>query len=227
MRIKDIPNLDRPREKAIKYGVEKISNSELLAIILRSGIKGQSSIELAYEILKKTNGLNGLKNITLNQLKNIKGISNVKSIQLLAAIELAKRINDNIDINQKIYGGLDVYNLIGDLLKYEEQEHFALILLDIKNNLIMHKILYKGGLNFHLVHMRDIFREVVRNNAYKFICVHNHPTGDPTPSKNDYSTTMEILKNSIMMGIKFEDHIIIGHNCYYSFKESSDIFKKY
>lgn len=224
MKIKDIPNIDRPREKALKYGFDKISNSELLAILLRNGTKGYSSIELAYEILKLANGLKGLKNISINELNKIKGISNVKSIQLLAAIELSKRINDDIEVNHRINNGTDVYNLVGDLLKYEEQEHFILILLDIKNNLITYKIVYKGGLNFHLVHMRDIFREIVRNNAYKFICVHNHPTGDPTPSKSDYNTTLEILKNSNMMGIKFEDHIIIGYNCYFSFKESSNIF---
>ena len=224
MKIKDIPKIDRPREKALKYGFDKISNSELLAILLRNGTKGISSIELAYEILKLTNGLKGLKNISINELNKIKGINNVKSIQLLAAIELSKRINDDIEINQKINDGLDVYDLVGDLIKYEEQEHFILIFLDIKNNLISYKFLYKGGLNFHFVHMRDIFREVVRNNAYKFICVHNHPTGDPFPSKSDYDTTMNILENSNMMGIKFEDHIIIGNNCYYSFKESSNIF---
>lgn len=224
MKIKELPYSDRPREKAIKYGLDKISNGELLAILLRNGTKGKSSIELSYEILQLTNGINGLKNINIEELKNIKGISNVKAIQLLASIELSKRINDNKEVGQKILDGYDVYDLIGDYIKYDEQENFIIILLDIKNNLINYKTLYKGGLNYNVIHMRDIFREVVRSNAFKFICVHNHPTGDPSPSQNDYNVTIEIIKNANMMGIKCIDHIIIGDNCYFSFKESTSLF---
>lgn len=220
MIIKELPYSDRPREKAIKYGFEKISNSELISILIRSGIKGKSAIEIGYDVLNKLNGINGLINVSLLELCSIKGINEVKAIQLLAAIELSKRINDTVEVNKKIKDAIDVYNLVGDSLKNEMQEHFVLILLDIKNRLINYQTLYKGGLNQHLIHMRDIFREIVRYNAYKFICVHNHPTGDPSPSKSDYKTTLEIVESSKLMGIVFEDHIIIGNNCYYSFKES-------
>ena len=98
-----------------------------------------------------------------------------------------------------------------------------LILLDIKNKLINYQTLYKGGLNYNVIHMRDVFREIVKYNAHKFICVHNHPTGDPSPSEQDVLTTKEIFNTSKIMGIRFMDHIIIGNNCYFSFKESSTL----
>ena len=225
MNIKEIPYNDRPREKIIKYGFNSISNSELLAILLRSGTKGKSVIDLGYEVLKRFNGISGLMSANINELKEINGISDAKAIQILAAIEISKRLNDVVHIGEKISDGIDVYNLVGDKLKLEIQENFVLILLDIKSNLISYHYLYKGGLDFHLIHMRDIFREVVKHNAYKFICVHNHPSGDPTPSNADVLTTKEIIKSSKLMGIKFEDHIIIGNNCYYSFKESTSLFE--
>lgn len=224
MIVKDLPCLDRPREKALKYGFNKISNSELLAILIRSGTKGKSAIELSYEILNKLDGIKGLINVSINELSSIKGINEVKAIQLLAAIELSRRINDDIKVKDKINNGVDVYNLVGDMLKNEQQEHFVIILLDVKNNLINYQVLYKGGLNQHFIHMRDIFREVVKYNSYKFICVHNHPTGDPLPSESDFKTTIELIKTSSIMGIRFEDHIIIGNNCYFSFKESTSLF---
>lgn len=224
MIVKDLAYADRPREKAIKYGFNKISNSELIAILLRNGTKGKSAIEVSYEVLNKLNGIKGLLSTNINELSSIRGISNVKAIQLLAAIELSKRINDDLEVGQRIVDGIDVYNLVGDQLKSEVQENFVLILLDIKNNLINYQFLYKGGLSYHLIHMRDIFREVVKHNAYKFICVHNHPSGDPLPSNSDFKTTKEIIETSNLMGIKFEDHIIIGNNCFFSFKESTSLF---
>lgn len=220
MIVKELPYADRPREKAINYGFNKISNSELIAILIRSGTRGKSAIDVGYELLNKLNGINGLINTNLSELCSIKGISKVKAIQLLAAIELSKRINEINEEKLKIIDSIDVYNLVGDNLKNEMQEHFVIILLDIKNNLLNYQTLFKGGLNQHFIHMRDIFREIVRYNAYKFICVHNHPTGDPTPSESDYKTTLEIIETSKLMGIRFEDHIIIGNNCYYSFKEA-------
>lgn len=223
MTLKELPNLERPREKAFKYGFAKLSNSEVLALLLGSGTKGKSVIELSYELLNNFNGISNLKNINLNELIKIKGISNAKATKLLAAIELSKRLNDNIEVGCKISNGLDVYNLIGDSIKYEKQENFILILLDTKSKLINYQTIYKGGLTYNLVHMRDIFREIVKYNAYKFICVHNHPTGDPTPSKSDVDTTKEIVRISKLMGIKFEDHIIIGDNCFFSFKDSSTL----
>ena len=223
MTLKELPNLERPREKAFKYGFAKLSNSEVLALLLGSGTKGKSVIELSYELLNNFNGISNLKNINLNELIKIKGISNAKATKLLAAIELSKRLNDNIEVGCKISNGLDVYNLIGDSIKYEKQENFILILLDTKSKLINYQTIYKGGLTYNLVHMRDIFREIVKYNAYKFICVHNHPTGDPTPSKSDVDTTKEIVRISKLMGIKFEDHIIIGENCFFSFKDSSTL----
>ena len=223
MIIKDLPLLERPREKAFKYGFNKLSNNELLCIILEYGTKGKSVIDLSYDILNKFDGILGLKNTNLEELKSIKGISDAKATKLLAIIELSKRLNDNYNVGMKINDGLDVYNLIGDSIKYEPQENFVLILLDIKNKLINYQTLYKGGLNYNVIHMRDVFREIVKYNAHKFICVHNHPTGDPSPSEQDVITTKEILNTSKIMGIKFMDHIIIGDNCYFSFKESSTL----
>ena len=223
MNLKDLPLLERPREKAFKYGFSKLSNSEVLAILLGSGTKGKSAIELSYEILNKFKGIINLKDVNLNELIDIKGISNAKATKLLAAIELSKRLNDNHEVGSKINDAHDVYNLIGDSIKYEKQENFVLILLDTKSKLINYQILFKGGLTYNLVHMRDIFREIVKYNAYKFICVHNHPTGDPTPSNSDVETTKEIVKSSKLMGIRFIDHIIIGDNCFFSFKESSTL----
>ena len=149
MNVKELPYADRPREKAIKYGISKINNSELLAILLRSGTLGKSAIDVGYEVLNKFNGLSGLINVSLIELCSIKGIDKVKAIQLLAAIELSKRINDNMEEKKKIIDPLDVYNLVGDTLKNEPQEHFVIILLDIKSNLIhFHKNHYIDQLQF-------------------------------------------------------------------------------
>ena len=224
MVIKDLPTSDRPREKVLKYGFNKINNSELIAILISSGTKGKSAIDLSYDIIKKFNGLAGLKDLSINELCTVKGISKVKAIHLLAAVEFSRRLNDVVEVNDKIKDALDVYNLVGDYLKDEKQECFVIILLDIKSKLINYQTLFKGGLSSHFIHLRDIYREIVKYNAYKFICVHNHPSGDPLPSKSDYDTTCEIIKSSIFMGVKFEDHVIIGNNCYFSFKESTTIF---
>ena len=130
MILKDLPNIERPREKAFKYGFKKLSNNELISILLGFGIKGKSVIDLSYEIINKFNGIIGLKNSNLEELKTIKGISDAKATQLLAAIELSKRLNDNIEVGRKIKNGKDVYDLVGDSIKYEPQENFVLILLD-------------------------------------------------------------------------------------------------
>ena len=223
MKIKDMPIIERPREKFLNNSIDNLTDVELLSIILGCGTKGKSVIELSYDILNKYNGILGLKYTNLEELKSIKGISDAKATQLLAAIELSKRINDNYNVGTKINHGLDVFNLVGDYIKDEPQENFILILLDIKNKLINYQTLYKGGLNYNVIHMRDVFREIVKYNAHKFICVHNHPTGDPSPSEQDIITTKEIYNTSKIMGIRFMDHIIIGNNCYFSFKESSTL----
>jgi DNA repair protein RadC len=218
--IKDIPDYEKPRERLINYGQESLSNEELIAIILRSGTKNYSSKYLANLILKEYKDISELKNASINKLCNIKGIGKTKAIELLAAIELGKRVfyfKNKKDIifnsTEKIY----------DFFKYEfvleKQERFYVIFLDTKCKLISYKNLFTGSVNISNVHPREIFKEAFNASASSIICIHNHPSGDVTPSTSDIEITKSLMKIGKIMGIEVLDHIIIGNDKYYSFYE--------
>ena len=221
--IKDIPVLDRPRERFVKYGKEYLSNEELLSIVLKTGVKGYSVKDLSNNILKEIKDITDLREITLNKLITINGIGKVKDITLLSAIELGKRVYENKNnLNIKIYSSKDIYNYIRDKLIYKKQEYFYCLYLDNNNKLIEDKLLFIGTLNKSNVHPREIFKYAYLNNSNKIILVHNHPSNNLLPSKEDISFTKNIIEIGKLQDIHVIDHLIIGNNNYYSFYDNND-----
>lgn len=225
MGLKNIPNEDRPRERLIKYGVENLSNEELIAIILKTGSKKNSVKELANNVLCKIKDIRELKNMRINNLIDIEGIGKVKAIELLSAIELGKRVYESNDYKEMIslVEPRYIINYFNYLFKDEKQECFYVIYLDSKNKYIDKKMICKGILNKSLVHPRDIFKEAYLLSACSFICIHNHPSGDATPSNEDMEITRHLKEIGNLHGINLIDHIIIGNNNYYSFYEDNNI----
>lgn len=221
--IKDIPIKERPRERFKLYGKENVSNEELLSIILNTGVKNKSVKELSNSILSKMNDISDLKNMTLNNLKKINGIGEAKAIKILAAVELGKRVYYmNNTHNIKMDSPDKIYEYIKGEVEGLEQEHFYALYLDSKKNLIDKKLLFIGTLNRSIVHPRKIFKHAYLLSASSIICVHNHPSGDTIPSKEDMFLTKNLVEIGKMQGIAVVDHIIVGNN-YYSFFENGDI----
>lgn len=221
--IKNIPEFDRPRERFKKYGVENLSNNELISIILSSGTKNISVKELASNILGKLDDISDLKNMTLNKLKQTKGIGEVKAITLLSALELGKRVYYEKNISKiKMNSADKIYNYMKDIVCNKNQEYFYALYLDSKKNLIDKKLLFIGTINKSIVHPREIFKYAYLLSASSIVCIHNHPSGDPLPSKEDMLITKHLVDIGKIQGISVVDHIIIGNN-YYSFYENGDI----
>lgn len=224
-KFKDIPIEDRPRERFKKIGCENLSNEELLAIILKVGTKEVSVLDLARNILIKYAGIDNFNKITLNSLKNIKGVGEVKAISILASIELGRRIYQNNNKIKKfnINNPEDIIKYYKEIFKDKKQEEFHVIYLDIKHNIIASKRLFIGTLNRSLVHPREIFKEAYLNSAAGIVCIHNHPSLDVTPSKEDIYITKNINEIGTIHDIKLVDHLIIGDNTYFSFYENNYI----
>ena len=227
--LKTIPSSERPRERFLKYGVSNLSNIELISIILNTGSKDLSVLDLSKNILKNIDDISDLKNITLNKLKNIDGIGDVKAIRLLSALELGKRVYYEKNMSKlKINTTSKVYEYMKDIFKDKKQEYFYALYLDNKKNLIDKKLLFIGTLNQSIVHPREIFKYAYLLSASSVICIHNHPSGDPNPSKEDIIFTDSLVEIGKIQGIRIIDHIIIG-NDYFSFFENNliegDIFE--
>ena len=218
--IKDIPTSDRPRERLVKYGAKNISNEELISIILKTGTKDKSVKELSNIILNKYSNITNLKDLEINNIMEIKGIGKVKAIELIAAIELGRRVYFDKSIDEvKIKSSMDIYNYFNDLLKNSKQEQFYAVYLDTKKRVISKKLLYIGTINKSVVHPREIFKMAYLVSASFIICVHNHPSGDPTPSNEDIVLTTNLKEIGKLNNIPVLDHIIVGNNSYYSFFE--------
>ncbi len=220
MKLKEVPIEERPREKLLKYGRENLSDSELLAIILKTGTKDCNVNELAIKTLKELNGIENLKDISLNALTNIKGIGKTKAIELLTLSELSKRINKRETKDKTRYTTPKlIYENNKYLFENKMQEYFYCLYLNTKKELIERKLLFMGTLNRSIVHPREIFKEAYRLSASSIICMHNHPSGDAYPSKEDILLTDSLIKIGALNGIPVLDHIIIADNNYYSFNE--------
>lgn len=221
--IKDIPVSERPRERFIECGPDNLSNTELISIILNSGVKNISVKELSNNILNSIDDISDLKNISLNNLKNIKGVGEVKAIKLLSAIELGKRVYQDKKIDKiKMNSADKIFNYMNQILKNKKQEYFYALYLDSKKNLIEAKLLFMGTINKSIVHPREIFKYAYLLSASSIICVHNHPSGDTNPSNEDIILTSSLVEIGKLQGINIVDHIIIG-NDYYSFFENGNI----
>ena len=220
--FKKIPLKERPREKAIVDGVDTLSNEELLAIILRCGTKNKSVLTLAGFIMKKYITFNNLINCNYNELIQIEGIKQAKAIEILAIMEIAKRIQKNkINNLKKINDPEDIYNYFSLLIEEEKQEIFMVIFLNIKSHIIKYEKLFVGGVNCSIIDVNLIFKKAISYGACKIICLHNHPSGDPTPSNQDILITKKIAAIGNLLDVKVIDHIIIGKKCYVSLKKES------
>ncbi len=217
MLIRDIPNNERPRERLIKYGVDKLSNEELLSIILSSGVRNKSCKELSLDIISEFDSINNLKNLNIKSLSSIKGIGIGKASIILASIEFGRRVYSDNNIDIKLNSSEDVYNYIKNDLIDKKQEYFYALYLDNKNKLIDKKLLFIGTVNRSIVHPREIFKYAYLYSASSIVIVHNHPSGDVTPSKEDKILTESIMELGIINKIPLIDHIIVGKDNYYSF----------
>ena len=221
--IKELPISERPREKLEQFGAESLSNDELIAIIIRTGSRTDSAIELSKKVLSLDNrGLGYLRDTTLEELMKVKGIGKCKGSQILAAIEIGKRLSYGQALEKvKITDPSTIANLYMDEMRYLQKEHFKIALLDTKNQIIATEEISVGTLNASIVHPRDVFKVAIKRNANSIILIHNHPSGDPIPSSEDINITNRLIDAGKLIGIRVLDHIIIGDNKYISFKEKN------
>lgn len=222
-RIKELSYDERPYEKCERFGAEHLTNAELLAILLRTGTKGENSLELAKKILYQScekRGLISIHNWSMEQLIQIKGIGKVKAIQILCLSELAKRLAKETAEKQLDFNTPStIAQYYMEDLRHKKQEHMKLLLLNTKSRLISEKDISVGTVNAAIISPREIFVEALQKSAVYIILLHNHPSGDPTPSIEDVQLTIQIKEAGELIGIELLDHIIIGDNCYTSLKE--------
>ncbi len=219
MKIKELPSSERPYEKLEMYGAKFLSNSELLAIIIKTGTKETTSVQVAQEILKiiENKELRQLQNISIEEFTKIKGIGKVKAIQLLAVCELAKRMARPIKkINIKIKTSEDVANLLMEEMRYEKREIAKILILNNKNEILKIKDISIGGTNYAIIEPKEVLVDAIKMGAPKILLVHNHPSGDSTPSKQDYKTTERVYTSAEVLGIQLLDHVVIGDGNYSS-----------
>ena len=224
MILKEIPIYERPRERALDVGVENLSTTELLAIILRTGSKKYSVLETANQILAKSSKIQNLNFLSLEELVEIDGIGITKAITILSAIELGKRINQIEKNDISFFNPIEIYNYMKNELQSLTEERSYALYLNTKGKLIEKKLLTIGTINQTLIDSKIIFKWAYKLSASAFVLIHNHPSKDSTPSKQDLQITREILKQSKTLGIFFIDHLIIG-NDFYSMSQSTDIFE--
>lgn len=222
LKMKELPLSERPYEKLETIGAEHLSNAELLAVIIKTGTKAYTAVQLAQLIIKLSHDgrLSSLNNLSIEQLKEVKGIGRVKAIQVKAAFELSKRIATSDGLaHQIIKSANDVSNLMMEEMRYLKKEMFKAILLDTKNQVIKIVEVSVGSLNSSIVHPREVFSEAIKCGCNSIIFVHNHPSGDPTPSTEDIQTTQRLESAGNILGIKVLDHIVLGDARYVSFKD--------
>ncbi|WP_134700021.1 DNA repair protein RadC [Ammoniphilus sp. YIM 78166] len=216
----NLPLAELPRERMIDKGIDALSNAELIAILLRTGSTGEPVIQLAHRVLGHVGGLRQFLDASLEELVKVRGIGTAKAIQLLAGIELGRRVaKTKPEERGVIRSPEDVSNLLMEDLRYLTQEHFVCLFLNTKNQVIAQTTVFIGSLNSSIVHPREVFKEAIRKSSASVICLHNHPSGDPTPSKEDIEVTKRLIQAGQIIGIDVLDHVIIGDGRYVSLKE--------
>jgi DNA repair protein RadC len=218
-KIKDLPKIERPREKLIQKGLQNLKDEELLAILLRTGREGKNVIELAKQILRKYSKKR-LLNLKYEDLIKIKGINSAKACTILAAAELVKRALKIGEATLPVIRSTKDVIAQAVYMRDKSREHLMVIFLNARNEMIFKKPMFIGTLNANLVHPREIFAEALKQNAASVILVHNHPSGDPEPSQDDLEITKRIQEAGKIMGIDVLDHVIITKNKAFSFKEN-------
>ncbi|MDP4087635.1 MAG: DNA repair protein RadC [Bacillota bacterium] len=220
LKIMDLPENERPRERLIRFGPETLSNSELLAVILGKGSKGENIVSLSNRILMECGGLNGLLSCTGEEFMKLRGIKEAKAAQLLALAEVSKRFRSYRSGDEyRVKSPEDAAGIVMESMRYLKQEVLRVILLNTKNVVILSKDVSMGSVNSSIVHPREVFTEAVKRCAASIIICHNHPSGDPTPSSEDINITHRLKECGKLLGIEIIDHLIIGNGTYISLKE--------
>jgi DNA repair protein RadC len=218
--IHDMPAEERPRERLAHFGVAALSTTELLAILLRTGSRGENALQLATHLLTTFGGLAGMARISFAELAGVKGIGVAKAAQIQAGLEIGRRLLvASPNERPQITSPADAAALLMVEMAHLEQEHMRLLLLDTKNRVLASPTLYKGNVNTTVVRVAELFREAIRHNSTALIVAHNHPSGDPTPSPEDVQMTRQIVQAGELLGTEVLDHLVIGHNRFVSLKE--------
>ncbi|MFJ8067949.1 DNA repair protein RadC [Peribacillus sp. NPDC096447] len=220
MLIRDYPKEERPRERFLQDGPQSLSNQELLALLLRTGSREESVLQLSGRLINSFKGLRLLKEASVEELTVIKGIGEAKAIQILASVELGRRINNLNDQDRYVIRSPeDGANYCMEEMRFLSQEHFVCLYLNTKNQVLQKTTVFIGSLNASIVHPREVFKEAFKRSAASIICLHNHPSGDPSPSREDIEVTKRLVECGKIIGIAVLDHIIIGEHKYVSLKE--------
>ena len=214
-------NKELPREKLIKNDPQSLSDSELIAILLEKGVKGNSVFQISKELVENYS-IKELSELGINKLSKIPGIGIAKACRISASFELGKRLSLNNDFSPEITCAEDVYDIMKNL-KYENQEHFIVLFLDTRKKLIKKKTLFIGTLDSTIIHPREIFNNAIRESSSSIILIHNHPSGNPMPSQEDIIITKQIKQAGEIIGIPVLDHVIIGNDKFISLKEINEI----
>lgn len=222
--LRDVPVQDRPRERMLRFGTSSLSDSELLAVLLRTGTINESAVTLAQRVLKEASGLRNIPDMSVAEMTRIKGIGETKALQIHAGIELGRRLSLSIKGETPVIRSPgDAATLLMEDLRYLQKEHFICLFLNTKNQVIAKETLSMGSLNASLVHPREVFRAAIKRGSASLICAHNHPSGDPEPSREDIALTNRLVEAGNIIGIEVLDHIIIGDGIFVSLKEQGVI----
>ncbi|BCJ85072.1 RadC family protein [Effusibacillus dendaii] len=218
--VRELPTEERPRERMLREGAQSLSNAELLAVMLRTGTNGKSVIQVAEQLLSHFGGLRSLMEADIREMTEIAGMGPAKALQVQAAVEIGKRIARLVrEPATVIRNPQDVVDLFMDRLRFEKKEHFIAVHLDTKNQVIAEETVSIGSLDSSIVHPREIFKTALKKSAASIICIHNHPSGDPTPSREDILVTKRLAEAGRILGIEVLDHIVIGEQRFVSLKE--------
>jgi len=221
--MKEMPACERPYEKCLESGPESLTDAELMAAIIRTGAKGEGSVDLAKRVLKMSNydhSILGIHHLSVHDLMKVKGIGKVKAVQIQCIAELTRRMAKATALSSLCFttpSSISDYYM--EDLRHKEQEQLVLVMLNTKSRLIGDKMMTKGTVNASLISPREIFIEAVKKDAVYIVLVHNHPSGDTSPSREDIAVTKRVSEAGKLIGIGLLDHIIIGDNCYVSMKE--------
>jgi len=222
--LRDIPEQDRPRERMLREGVQALSDAELLAVLLRTGTMNESAVALAQRVLKEAGGLRHIPDMSVPEMTRVKGIGKAKALQIHAGIELGRRLSQLRQGDKPVIRSpRDAAELLMEELRYLQKEHFVVLFLNTKNRLIGKETLSVGSLNASLVHPREVFRSAIKRGSASIICAHNHPSGDPSPSKEDIALTNRLVDAGNIIGIELLDHLVIGDGIFVSLKEQGVI----
>ncbi|MGL4485225.1 MAG: RadC family protein [Anaerovoracaceae bacterium] len=221
MKIRELPETDRPRERLVKVGAKALNNAELLAILLDTGTRQKTAIGLAEEILASNtvNGISRLEDVSLQELQRFQGVGIAKASHIVAAVELGKRISTKATgAKMKLNSTKDIVKIFMERMRHYNKEYFVILMLNTKSEIIREETISIGDLSTSIVHPREVFLEAIRRSAAAIALVHNHPSGNPEPSQDDIEVTERLIKAGEVVGISVLDHVIIGDGKFVSLK---------